>query len=502
MSDSDNEPTQALAHPEDHVFKGTLRLPADPLEQAGRRLSMLSLLAGLGFLLYLIVDVFTAPVSGAPSPEDPYLTGLGVVVSLLVFLLARRSSISPWAIFDLSLIYLVTVAAIISTAEAISDLQPGDPVWGVSWVCLLLIAYPVLLPNRVIPAVAASFLAAITGPAAYMVVALVRGRAVSPFTLVNMYAPNFIAFLLAAGVILVMRRLEQSIRSARLLGGYRLQERIGAGGMGEVWRAEHAMLARPAAIKIIHSARPLTVAEEADLQGRFKREAEIISRLTSPHTITLFDFGTTAAGQPYYVMELLRGIDLARMVQRFGAIGPGRTIQILGQMCASLEEAHVAGFVHRDVKPGNVMLCRKGTEVDFVQVLDFGLARPEGAPHATGTGLVTGTLAYLAPEILRGRPATAASDIYALGRVGCWLLTGTLEEPPKPVPADGLTELLRECVANDPGSRPASCGVIRERLEGLTAGRPWPASEARSWWAEHLDSELASSPTGASRPAL
>jgi serine/threonine protein kinase len=172
----------------------------------------------------------------------------------------------------------------------------------------------------------------------------------------------------------VVYGLGREIAAARELGSYSLEERLGEGGMGEVWRARHRMLARPAAIKLI---RPSLISPEraAELQKRFENEAQVISQLRSPHTVELFDFGVAEQGTFYYVMELLDGLDVDALVRRFGPVPAERAVFLLRQVCHSLAEAEARGLVHRDIKPANIFLCRYGEDHDFVKVLDFGLAK-------------------------------------------------------------------------------------------------------------------------------
>ena len=203
--------------------------------------------------------------------------------------------------------------------------------------------------------------------------------------------------------------------------------------MGEVWRAQHRLLARPAAIKLIRSTMLGESPRARDvLVGRFKREARATAALASTHTIHVYDFGITEDGDFYYAMELLKGLSLSRLVEEFGPVDPGRAVYLLRQVCHSLGEAHARGLVHRDVKPANILVCRLGPDDDFVKVLDFGLVK-----HAAGQtvtmlsidGTVEGTPSYMAPEIALGRPdVDGRTDIYSLGYLepasgawkGCW----------------------------------------------------------------------------------
>ena len=243
------------------------------------------------------------------------------------------------------------------------------------------------------------------------------------------YAANTVLAYVAARVV---HSLGVEVRRAHDLGSYRLDVLLGRGGMGEVWRASHRMLARPAAIKLI---RRDTLARDPALAAtavdRFEREAQVIASLQSPHTVALYDFGVTDDGSLFYVMELLEGVNLETLVRKFGPLPPERVVYLLRQACSSLAEAHHRGLVHRDIKPANIYLCHRGMEHDVVKVLDFGIVKKavtdnEPAARALTTANdIAGTPDFMAPEIAMGAAnIDGRADIYALGCVAFWLLTG------------------------------------------------------------------------------
>ena len=298
--------------------------------------------------------------------------------------------------------------------------------------------------------------------------------------------------------------LDEGVR----VGSYSLTERLGSGGMGEVWLGRHQLLARPAAIKLVREAAVASAEDAATLRHRFAREAQATAELQSPHTVQLYDFGVTETGSFYYVMEHLRGTDLQRMVQRHGPMPPERAIYLLQQACRSLAEAHGLGLVHRDIKPANLFVCRLGAEYDFLKVLDFGVVSRQGAEASasiTVAGMVLGTPAFLAPELMRGNgPFDHRVDIYALGCIAFWLLTGhppfegedaiavlrqhadTAPSPPssrggRAIPAE-LDALVLECLSKDPALRPESAEVLWRRLEQVPVGTRWTQERARAWW--------------------
>lgn len=306
--------------------------------------------------------------------------------------------------------------------------------------------------------------------------------------------------------------IREDALEARRFGQYRLTERIGGGGVGEVWKAEHGTLARPAAIKVIRVRGDDGDRADVEMQlRRFEREAQATAMLTSPHTIQLFDFGTTQDGVFYYVMELLEGLDLETLVSRFGPVAPERLVHFLLGACDSLAEAHQNGLIHRDVKPANIYACKVGIEYDFIKILDFGLVKSEHYEkdvRLTAVGIVSGTPAYIAPEIAMGKHTIdERADLYSLGCVAYWLITGQLlfggssameivanHIKSDPVPPSKRTELdlprrLEElilwCLAKDPANRPSSALEFRQALADCRLEETWTQVRAEAWWKGH-----------------
>ncbi len=294
------------------------------------------------------------------------------------------------------------------------------------------------------------------------------------------------------------------------VGSYRLVRKLGAGGMGEVWEAEHVLLARPAAIKWIRRGSKGVAGEEAN--ARFKREALATARLTSLHTIKVFDFGVSEEGDFFYVMELLDGADLDTLVRQCGPFPAGRVVHVLMQVCASLAEAHEAGLIHRDVKPANIYLCKQGVAHDVVKVLDFGLVEEVGAEEEQRV-FQGGTPAYMAPEAITGGEIDGRSDLYSLGCVGYWLLTGSavfsapspsamLMQQVQAMPERPTLRLGREdlrdveavimaCLAKDPQDRPADALHLLRLLGevNVPADQQWSQGFARRWWQEYGEAQ-------------
>ena len=321
---------------------------------------------------------------------------------------------------------------------------------------------------------------------------------------------NVLGFALSASQGPVLEVGEQLLDNNLRVGSYSLIERLGSGGMGDVWLARHQLLARPAAVKIVRET-ALGGGEDGHMRRqRFAREAQATSELQSPHTVQLYDFGITEAGGFYYVMERLRGMDLKRMVERHGPLPPERVVFLLKQACLSLSEAHALGLVHRDVKPANLFACRLGSEYDFVKVVDFGVVSRqahETTAQITTAGMILGTPAFLAPELVSTQSFDGRADIYALGCVTFWLLTGrppfegddamailmhhartpapapsTMSEEPIPPQLD---DVVLECLQKDPSRRPATADVLFDMFDAVPLTREWNQRKARSWWEMH-----------------
>jgi eukaryotic-like serine/threonine-protein kinase len=304
----------------------------------------------------------------------------------------------------------------------------------------------------------------------------------------------------------LQREAQKAAVAAKKLGQYRLEEKLGSGGMGIVYKGYHAILRRPTAIKMLH----VEKVNETSIE-RFEREVQITCQLNNPHTVAVYDFGRTDEGVFYYAMEYLDGIDLQSLVDKYGPLPEARVIHILEQICGSLYEAHLLGLVHRDIKPANIMLNRRGGEPDVVKVLDFGLVKAldEGQQASlTAANGLTGTPLYMSPEAIQSPNAIdARSDLYAVGATGYFLLTGKpvfdasnivelcqqhvdkLPDPPSqrttnPISGD-LESLLLACLEKSRAKRPQTARELALRLERCTAAAAWSIEEAEMWWSRH-----------------
>lgn len=308
----------------------------------------------------------------------------------------------------------------------------------------------------------------------------------------------------AVGSLRHIRRLRAQMKRVKRLGQYQLVGKLGAGGMGEVYVAKHAMMRRPTAIKVIL---PEAVGEQTLV--RFEREANAASVLTHPNAITVFDYGRTPEGALYYAMELVQGIDLGALVRRTGPLPEARAVHLMAQACGALAEAHAHGLVHRDIKPSNIMVCQQGGIDDFVKVLDFGLVKVDepvdGNAHLSQNVEFLGTPYYMAPEqMVSPSEVDATADVYALGGVlyyliaGVEVFTGTstnqlvskcLTEPPTPLSDKAplevdpeLEALVMRCLAKEPTDRPKDAGELRRALSKLRGIKPWTEADAAEWW--------------------
>lgn len=483
------------------------QLPARLMGQARRRIRSLGLLlAGLGLVVLAMVPAGVLPVGLVPS------MGATVLVSLFLAGVASARRLSTQTVLRLSLGGLVAYCGIFSFAVARTRYLeygvPGDA----TWTSVLLVAFPLLVPTRPRETVVALVLGALSAPLGTMWVARVTDLTLTAGELVGYALSPMAAAVIGYAGARFVYRLGLDVQRAEQLGNYRLVRRLGRGGMGEVWEARHARLARPAAIKFIGSSERTSVDGDEDDVRRFEQEAALTATLRSPHTIEVFDFGVSEDGRFYYVMELLDGMDLHRLVERYGPVPVARAVHFTRQLLDSLAEAHRRGLVHRDIKPANVFVCRYGLVDDFVKVLDFGLARQLGGEEVdrlTQDNRPRGTPAYMAPEAALGREVGVAADLYAVGCLLWWMLAGrAVFERPTPmsqlyahanesperlsahvgggIPED-LDALVLALLAKDPLERPGSAEEVRDRLDALTQVEPWTDGQAEAWWRAHGD---------------
>jgi tRNA A-37 threonylcarbamoyl transferase component Bud32 len=489
-------------------------LPDDLLREASSRLGVMALLGATLWVAGTVLGHLAAQSMGAPAWLDvtDAIAAASALVSLALFFYTRAREHDPRAMLDLGLAYMVLTSLAIGITFHWSPVPSSFPIFPmISWAGVVVLMFAAIVPSAPGKTALASLIAVSMNPVGMMIAAARGTWHYGPFkSVIVMHYPDFLLAGVAVVIAHVHTKLGRQVAKAREMGSYHLGELLGRGGMGEVYKATHRMLARPAAIKLI---RPeMLGAENADspqltLQ-RFRREAEAAANLRSPHTVELYDFGVTGDQTMYFVMELLDGMNLDTLVRRHGPLPAERAIYILRQACASLEEAHTRGLVHRDIKPANIHVGRLGLEHDFVKVLDFGLVKSVATANteqslATAAGLTPGTPAYMSPEMVLGEAVDARADIYALGCVAYYLLTGavvfksasvaqaiamTLRDEPvppsqrtkNPIPP-ALEQAVLACLAKSRDARPRSAAELNARLAAVETA-PWGEAEAQRWW--------------------
>ena len=514
--------------------RSTGRMPEELLSEQVQRLAVFGTVAAVLWSFGLFMDTFVLPASsgGVRNWRAMTVESLSVIVAAAIVLYLKLSGATtsnktaagiPFVLFN-----AMGIAALNTWAAIDPSFKPGMQV---SWATALILIYSMIAPGSPRRMLLTSLAAASMDPLSYWL-AWLRGDAAP--TLINGFIlswPNYACAAIAMLPSHVLQRIGRRLQQAQELGAYQLVEPLGTGGMGEVWRAEHRLLARHAAIKLV---RPevLGARNEADARimlRRFEREAQATAMLSSPHTIQLFDFGITEEGTFYYVMELLSGRDLESLVRAFGPLPANRVVYVLRQVCHSLADAHARGLVHRDIKPANIYVCRMGLDYDFAKVLDFGLVKVKnsatvGDTLSTIEHTTTGTPAYMAPETILGDvEVDRRADVYALGCVAYYLLTGELvfeadtsmkmlmqhlHAPPVPpsqrtelpIPRE-LDELVLSCLQKDPNLRPQNAGELFRMATNCRAGEAWTADMARSWWEMHLPEFTGPLADAAAKPA-
>jgi serine/threonine-protein kinase len=496
-------------------------------QQKLRGLTIIYLLIGV---LMLIFKYFVVR-DPDPTQAIPY----AIVVAALggvALVLSRPRVLSPSLLkfLELGMIVMVAVAFAFSQYQAMLDFSLRDDPARAQLV----------MKNRVLVTAVLILTYGIYVPKNWLRAALVVGPlAILPFaTLLVLYyqhpgpmawlgriglehgATPFALFTLDAMVLLILvaasasgahtiSRLRRQVVEARQLGQYRLGQRIGAGGMGEVYLAEHQLLKRPCALKLIR----LGVESGTTALERFEREVRLTATLSNPNTVEIYDYGRTEDGTYYYVMEYLRGLSLAELVERHGPLPPGRAVYLLRQVCHALREAHAAGLIHRDIKPSNIFASRRGGIDDLAKLFDFGLVlsiqkNPE--PRANGEGRIFGTPLFMSPEQATGdQELDGRSDIYSLGAVAYYLLTG---RPPfvgdngiglmiaharDPVVAPSqvwsgipleLEWVVLRCLSKEPADRFADAQALERAFGECTCSEDWDQDCAAQWWREHAGS--------------
>ena len=424
---------------------------------------------------------------------------LGVMAILWRVVLVRRP-LSVRALYGLDVTYATGIGGAFALSALLAkDLRPAG------YAALMYAAFTVFMRAIVVPSsgrrtAIVSLLVFVPMWTASAVLAVETTQEVpSPAFVVGALVLGVVPILLASVGSDIIYGLRRQVSQAMQLGQYTLESKIGEGGNGAVYRAHHALLRRPTAIKLL-----LPDRVGADNLDRFEREVQHMSQLTHPNTVAVFDYGRSPDGVFYYAMEYLGGIDLEHLVGRFGPQPSGRVVHILLQVCGALDEAHAARLIHRDIKPANIILCERGSVLDVAKVVDFGLVKEITRDADAASQVVLGTPAYVAPEAVTDpEHITHAVDLYGLGAVGYFLITGrrlfegktavdvciqhVTQLPRRPSElgvaiAPALEAVLMKCLAKHPAQRYPSAAALAEALEALAPAGDWSKADALAWW--------------------
>ncbi len=506
------------------ILGSTPELPDDLQLEAVSRLRKVGLFLGILFLMAIgLGESIDRLIEGYWSDNfwDLLLRGGALILfSFAIYGVTKLTSLSPALVLRAGLAYQVLICYSMAIAEywGVSYSEEQLETIGLTWVPPIMIFFAVVIPVAPRAAFITALLSGSSVPVAVLLTVLFGGTVLEnmglPQALTHLCFVHSISVALAYMGARVVYRLGTEVTRARKIGSYQLTELLGRGGMGEVWKAKHRLLARPAAVKLV---RPellgdLNVAARGTLVRRFEREAQATASMRSPHTIAIYDFGITADQVFYYVMEYLDGCDAETLVKRFGPLPAERAVHILRQLCHSLGEAHESGLIHRDIKPANIFVARYGREVDFTKVLDFGLVKSDESDavdsRLTLENVITGTPAYMAPEqIMNDRPIDGRTDLYSVGCLAYWLLTGELvfdgNSPMEiltkhaqmaPIPPSERTELeiveplskiVLSCLEKEPDQRPQTADELAHALEKCPIESVWTPERAKRWWEKH-----------------
>ena len=489
------EPAERSSLPE-----GLSSVPWILMEPMARRLRFAAGIAALLWIGYLIAFVHT---EGNWTWGSTVIGGASLVASLAVLGFTHRTTARGSVLAGVGTAYLLLIALGLALTELVSPHATGVGA-SASWSAVWIVLFPMLVPCGPRKTLVKTLIAATMTPVAFYAAGHLGGHAMPTLSeQILTVAPVYVAAAVATVGAQLLMGLGTQVANARQMGMYELQEPLASGGMGEIWKAKHQLLTRPAAVKLVKnpptgSGSPTWVLDEV-AQKRFEREAQVTANLQSPHTVQLYDFGVTQSGTYYYVMELLDGVDLDALVKREGPLDPKRVVHILKQSLDSLAEAHAHGLVHRDIKPANIHISRRGLHDDFVKVLDFGLVKQDRAEgtraNLTAQNSINGTPAYMPPEMATGEGAVdGRADLYALGAVAYFLLTGKLifearsamqmaiaHVTERPIPPSqrtaqkipkGLERIVLQCLEKAPDDRPESAMALLRSLEAINWGAP------------------------------
>lgn len=505
------------------VFGSGPSMSEESTRRLAERLRLASILMGSGFSAYLIFSALNV-FRSTDGPRPMLMFGLWLVTLSTLGVAWRFCAkckivhshlrIAEWVVFGGPVIFFAMLSFVMlksSIAEGhISNISAP-------WL-LLIFTYALLIPNSWQRAASVIIPIALV-PLVVTVTARLTTHSPGQTFLydpklqnatINIFVIMVWGSAIAIWGVRSIRSLRREAFEARKMGQYQLKQLLGRGGMGEVYLAEHRMLKRPCALKLI---RP-DMADSSLNLARFEREVQLTARLTHWNTIEIYDYGNTEDGVFYYVMEYLPGMNLDEIVRMYGPLPTTRAIHLLKQVCDALAEAHSQGLIHRDIKPANIFAAKRGGLYDVAKLLDFGLVRqtdPAAARDAQQADLnreqsITGSPLYMSPEQARGDMPDGRSDIYSLGAVGYYLLTGRppfVGENPvhvvlshaRDIPANPSTinpaiepqleEIIMSCLSKDPDDRPADVSQLRSALKACETEARWTSVDSATWWNHH-----------------
>jgi hypothetical protein len=442
------------------------------------------------------------------------LSGVGLAAMVFIWrvLLVGKKPLSVAALYRIDLIYSGVIGACFGASAYLQiDLRPAGYL-SLAYSTFTVFARALIVPSTARrTAVACGLTFFPMTVSAFAIAVTTHQELPKPAYFLGYLLISAVPMLLSTAGSDIIYGLQRKVDAAKekQLGSYTTLREIGSGGMGKVYLARHFLLSRPTAVKLLRPDRG-----GPDALDRFEREVKAMSQLTHPNTVAVYDYGQSLSGEFYYAMEYLDGLNLEELVRLYGPQPAGRVADILAQVSGALQEAHERGIIHRDIKPGNIMLCRRGGMPDVAKVLDFGLAKDGGVDGGASTQVIMGTVAYLAPErITPDGPVGPATDLYALGAVGYFLLTGRrvfegstsdvlaqhVTKPPTPpskvaaiyIPPE-LEAIILRCLAKRPADRYASAAELEQALRGLPPAKDWEEAEAARWWRDHAARQQAS----------
>jgi len=504
------------------LVDGTLaQLDADTQAMLRTRLRLSAWVLFFGFTAFLVKHVFEmaftnelgASFIGFHAAVTAVLGLVGLLITYRRTVSLVRLRLAELIIFGLPLAFFLAVTYFETQRACVgADGNPGEFRFRDGPWLILMFTYALFIPNTLRRAATVIGIIA-AAPILLILVLMLFEPAIRTVVIGTgelTYFPLVLALCAAGSVfgVQTIDTLRHEAYEARQLGQYRLKEMIGEGGMGTVYLAEHQLLKRPCVIKLVKREK----AADAKVLARFKREVRATSKLTHWNTIEIYDYGSTSDGIFYYVMEYLRGMSLGEIIKSYGPMEPRRVVHVLRQVCDALSEAHTERLIHRDIKPGNIFLAKRGGIYDVAKLLDFGLVKPgldDEDIHLslTAEGSIIGSPLFMSPEqgTGEGKP-DARSDLYSLGAVAYYLLTGrppfegeqvikvimahVQQEvvPPSQLrpetPAD-LEQIILRCLAKKPEDRFQSAAEMYEALGQCEAAGQWSRADAAQWWQEH-----------------